>query len=279
MDDARKTVLVTGSTDGIGLATAIELARKDCYVIVHGRSSEKAESARRSVIESTANKQTAGVVADFSSLSAVRGMAEDVKSRFSRLDVLIANAGVVSPNRRETEDGYELTFGVNHLAHMLLTLDLLPLLRAASAPHVVVVSSMVHSGGEMDFGDLMMKQGYSAQAAYSRSKLANLLFTAALARRSEDENLRVNALHPGVISTKLLHQSFSGGAPVEQGAETPVYLALSEEVSDVSGAYFVEKEKRSPSPEAEDPKLQERLWEESIRLLSNAVGRVEEPRS
>ena len=259
-------MLVTGSTDGIGKAAAVELAKKGAAVIVHGRTEQKAEAARKEIAAASDNPGVEAVAGDFSSLSEVRRMAEAMRAHYDRLDVLINNAGVVSKTRMESADGYELTFAVNHLAPFLLTNLLLPLLKESAPTRIVVVSSMVHSGADLDLSDLQMERGYSAQAAYSRSKLANLLFSGALARRLSGSGVTVNALHPGVISTKLLHASFSGGSAPEDGAQTPVYLATSPDVANVSGRYFVNKTERAPSATAQDEELQERLWKISAEL-------------
>lgn len=265
---AESEILVTGSTDGIGKATARELARQGYRVIVHGRDSERAEAARRQVIESSGNKQVAAAVGDFAELDQVASLARDVQSRFASLRVLINNAGVVSNERRVTPDGNELTFQVNHLAPFLLTNLLLPLLKRNAPARIVNVSSMVHTSGTIDFGDLRMESGYRGYSAYSNSKLANVLFTLALARRLEGTNVTVNALHPGVISTKLLHATFSGGAPVETGSETPVYLAVSPEVEGVTGRYFKNRRSAKPARKARDEELQEHLWRVSEELTA-----------
>ncbi len=264
-------VLVTGSTDGIGKATAVELARRGCRVIVHGRDARKADAARRDVQEAAragaAVPQVSAAAADLASLPQVRRLAADILSRFERLDVLIHNAGVFIDRRRESEDGYELSFAANHLAPFLLTLLLLERIRSSAPARIVVVSSDAHYGAQIDFQDLQMTRGYDGYAAYSRSKLANVLFTYALARRLVGSAVSANALHPGVIATKLLHVRFSGGRPVEEGARTPVYLALSPEVEGVSGRYFSGgRPTRSAAP-TYDRQLQERLWRVSRELV------------
>jgi NAD(P)-dependent dehydrogenase (short-subunit alcohol dehydrogenase family) len=194
-------------------------------------------------------------------------MAATLRARFQRLEVLINNAGVFLQRRRESREGLELTLAVNHLAHFLLTLELLDLLKTGAPSRIVVVSSMTHSSGGLDLDDLQMHRGYDGYRAYSRSKLANLLFAYALARRLEGTGVTVNALHPGVIATKLLHASFSGGSPVETGAETPVYLATAPEIRGVSGRYFVGRREARSSPDSHDRDLQERLWSLSEKLV------------
>ena len=208
----KRSVLVTGSTDGIGLATAIALAREGAQVILHGRTREKADRARRVVLAAVPKAALESVSGDFSSLDEVRAMAVDVLGRFERLHVLINNAGIVTKRREESRDGFELTFAVNHLAPFLLTNILLDLITRSAPARIVNVSSSVHSGSRLDFDDLQMTRRFDGFGAYGRSKLANVLFTFALARRLKGTGVTANALHPGVIATKLLHVNFGGGA-------------------------------------------------------------------
>jgi len=208
----KRSVLVTGSTDGIGLATAIALAREGAQVILHGRTREKADRARRVVLAAVPKAALESVSGDFSSLDEVRAMAVDVLGRFERLHVLINNAGIVTKRREESRDGFELTFAVNHLAPFLLTNILLDLITRSAPARIVNVSSSVHSGSRLDFDDLQMTRRFDGFDAYGRSKLANVLFTFALARRLKGTGVTANALHPGVIATKLLHVNFGGGA-------------------------------------------------------------------
>jgi NAD(P)-dependent dehydrogenase (short-subunit alcohol dehydrogenase family) len=253
-------ILVTGSTDGIGMATALELVMRGATVIVHGRTKERAELALEKLARVSSGGRVVCVHGDFSSLAHVRSMADEIKRRFSRLNVLVNNAGMVSNIRRTSVDGYELTFAVNHLAAFLLTILLLDLILKSSPARIINVSSMVHSGASIDFDDIQMERGYSGMRAYSRSKLANILFTYALARRLLGTNVSVNALHPGVIDTKLLRTNYSGGLPPEEGAKTPVFLALSPQVDRVTGGYFVDRRQTRSSPLSYDEELQERLW-------------------
>lgn len=261
------TILVTGSSDGIGRETAAELARLGYYVIVHGRTAERAEAARRQVIERSGNKSVAAVVGDFARLAEVAAMARDVESRFPKLRVLINNAGIKADRYAETEDGFESTFQVNHLAPALLTRMLIPVLEQNAPARIVNVSSMTHASVKLNLEDLQMRRGFRGFEQYSHTKLMNLLFTKALAARLAPDRVTANALHPGVISTKLLHSTFSGGAPTGQGAKTPVYLATSEEVAGVTGRYYVDARKKRPSREAQNERAAERLWEVTDELL------------
>ena len=271
MSSAR--VLITGSTDGIGKATAIELAEQGMEVIVHGRTRERTSEAAQEVQGQVPGARVETAVADLASLEQVGALAADIEERFEGIDILINNAGGMTNTRRESEDGYELQFAVNHLAHFLLTNKLVDSMVENAPGRIINVSSMVHASGEIDFNDLQMRRGYNGYRAYAQSKLANVLFTYELARRLEGTGVTVNALHPGVISTKLLHVSFSGGGPVQEGAQTPVYLATASEISTTNGAYFSERRQVRSSSLSYDEQLAKRLWmvsEELTGLRSQA---------
>jgi NAD(P)-dependent dehydrogenase (short-subunit alcohol dehydrogenase family) len=264
-----KTVLVTGATDGIGQETARQLLARGLRVLVHGRSQAKAEQHARALAAGQPGAQALAVWGDLASMRQVVALAEQVAKLAPKLDVLLNNAGVFEKRRQLTEDGFERTMAVNHFAPYLLTRRLGPTVQAAPAGRIVVVASMAHSGGELALDDLTFARGYDGYGAYSASKLANILFTRSLAQRLEGTRVTVNSLHPGVIGTKLLRAGFGmGGAPVEEGARTSVYLATSDEVAGVSGKYFVGCREATPSREARDPALAEGLWRESESLLA-----------
>ncbi|MCW5621385.1 MAG: SDR family oxidoreductase [Burkholderiales bacterium] len=263
-----KTILVTGSTDGIGHETARQLLALGHLVLVHGRSETKA-SARAADLAQTTGGRTQAVWGDLSQMAQVVELAHQVHAHAPVLDVLIHNAGVYERERRLTADGFETTMAVNHFAPFLLTRHLLSSVAIAPAGRIVVVSSMTHQSARLPLDDLTFARRYDGYAAYSASKLANVLFTRALARRLTDSPVTVNALHPGVIDTKLLRAGFGArGASVEQGARTSVYLATSGQVDGVTGGYFVDARQTSPSKSAQDEVLGEALWRESERLLA-----------
>ena len=265
-----KIILVTGSTDGIGLATARELAERGCAVIVHGRNARRADAAVREIAAATGNRNVTAVAGDFGSLEEVRALAAQVLRTSPRLDVLVNNAGIAVRRRRTTKDGYESTFAVNHLAPFLLTNLLLDRLRDSAPARIVNVSSGVHTSGRIDFDDLQMEDGFDGWQAYANSKLANALFTCELARRLDPAAVTANFLHPGVIDTKLLHVNFGGGAPVADGARTPVHLALAPEVAGVSGCYFVNRRQTRPAAATGDTRLATDLWRVSSALTGLA---------
>ncbi len=265
-----KTILVTGSTDGIGKATAKALAEHGCEVIVHGRNDARARSAQRDLIDATGNPNIRVESADFSSLAQVRDLATRL-SKLPKLDVLINNAAIATNRRTLTEDGFESTFGINHLAPFLLTNLLLGLLQDSAPARIVNVSSGAHTSGHIDLNDLQMSRRFNGWDAYSNSKLANALFTSELSRRLDSNLVTANYLHPGVIDTKLLHVNFSGGSPVESGAETPVYLALAPEVARVTGRYFVDRRQASAATMVDDQRLAAELWRVSAELSGLAA--------
>jgi NAD(P)-dependent dehydrogenase (short-subunit alcohol dehydrogenase family) len=259
--------LVTGATEGIGKQTAIELAERGFFVIVHGRTEARAREAASAV----AKKNVDVCAADFASLSQVRAMAKDVAQRFPRIDVLLNNAGVFVNERKLTEDGFELTVGVNHFAHFVLTHALLDCLRASEQGRVVNVASGVHGGGEVDFDNLDLHDGFSGYAAYANSKLMNVLFSNELARRLQNTHITSNALHPGVIATKLLRTGFGGGgSSLSTGARTTVMVAADPSLAKTTGAYFSDAKKTTASAHARDPKLARAFYEKSCELTGTS---------
>ena len=270
-----RTVLVTGATDGIGQEMARELAARGARLLLHGRDVRRAEATRRYIAFSTGSDELEVVLADFQSLRQVRALAAEVQRRTDRLHVLVDNAGVWQARRHLTEDGLETTFQVNHLAPFLLTNLLLDLLLAAAPSRIVVVSSGVHQRAAVDLRDLQGARHYDGTAAYGLSKLGNLLFAYELARRLEGTGVTVNALHPGAVSTKLLHAGFrsSGGAAPVEGARTAVYLASSPEVAAVTGGYYADERPTTSSAASYDRELQGAFWQVSERLTGLAADR------
>ena len=274
------TVLVTGGTGGIGLATAEALAGLGARVGIVGRDPARGEAAAEGL------RVAGGVVdvftADLSAQREVRRLAGEVLAAYPRLDVLLHNAGGYWATRHTTEDGLERTFAVNHLAPFLLTHLLLERLRGSAPARVVTVSSGAHAVGRIDLDDLQGQRSYSGQRAYNQSKLANLLFTFELARRLEGSGVTANVLHPGVVRTNFGREDAKGWMrlllPVvrpmlkspQQGAETSVYLASSPEVEGVTGRYFVNRRSRESSTASRDTALAARLWERSAELTGVA---------
>jgi NAD(P)-dependent dehydrogenase (short-subunit alcohol dehydrogenase family) len=247
-----KSILVTGSTDGIGLETARQLKALGHRVILHGRNQQRLDSARKALdIED-------GLIADFSSLDEVKSMAFKAPA----LDVLVNNAGVYLKSRSLSKEGIESTLAINHFAPMLLTLSL-----SKVPSRIVTVASGVHHGGSLDLEDFTMARGFSPYGAYSASKLANVLFAARLARTPGYEKSLSFSLHPGVIDTKLLRLGFgAGGASLASGAKTSVLCSVGEGLEAYNGGYFSDSRPAS-SQAAQDIKKQEALWEASCSVL------------
>ena len=201
-----KTVVITGGNTGIGLETAVDLAKRNARVILACRSVERGEKAAVEVRKRSKSDNVVFVQLDLASLDSVRRFADTVLQREPRIDVLVNNAGIMAlPQRKETKEGFEMQFGVNHLGHFLLTNLLLDRIKEAPAGRIVNVSSVGHRRGKMDFDDLNSVRSYSAFGAYGRSKLANVLFTRSLAKRLalEGTNTTANSLHPGGVRTEL----------------------------------------------------------------------------
>ena len=267
-----KTALVTGSTDGIGRETALRLAELGAKVIVHGRSAARAIDAAKWIAGQLDVEEPAHVVADLSAISNVHRLAESVRELAAgKLDILVNNAGVYMSERRLSFDGFEMTFAVNHLAPFLLTNLLLPELGRANSARVATVASVAHTRGSIDWDDIQAEKSFDGYAAYARSKLCNVLFAFELAHRLNGSSIASNALHPGVITTKLLMQGFgSTGASVGEGAKTSVYVASSPDIEGVSGEYFSDEKKTRASEAARARINQTKLWEYSAELCGLA---------
>jgi NAD(P)-dependent dehydrogenase (short-subunit alcohol dehydrogenase family) len=291
MDDRReqrgamtgRICLITGATSGIGLVTARELAARGATVALVGRDEARARAAVEAIRQQTGNSEVDYLLADFSSQAAIRGLAEAFHRRYGALHVLVNNAGVLLWRRQETVDKLEMTFAVNHLAPFLLTNLLLDTLRASAPARVVTVASDAHTGATIPFDDLQQTQGnYQWLRVYGQSKLANIMFTYALARRLAGSGVTANALHPGVVATRIYRSQnrlFNFAAmrvmPVfalspEKGARTTIYLASSPEVASVSGQYFVKRRPKRSWKASYDEAMQERLWTVSEQLTGLA---------
>ncbi len=263
-----KTVLITGSTDGIGKQAAQELARMGARILLHGRNQERGEIAREEIIKSTGNHQVEFVMADLGSQEQVRDLAAQVHGLTDQINVLINNAGVDLTERQLTEDGYEMTFAVNYLAPFLLTNLLMDLIQNGKPSRIINVSSSVHVKARIDFENLQGEKSFIGWHAYTTTKLALVMFTKELAERLESSGITCNCLHPGAVDTKMLRARFPDfkGISLQAGAATSVYLASSPDVETISGEYFDACKIAPYSPLADDRELRKRLWELSERL-------------
>jgi len=199
---AERVAVVTGASSGIGLHTALGLARSGMRTVMTGRDRARTEAARRFVTEQSRSDRVEIAFGDFSRLAEVRRLADDLLSRCQRLDVLVNNIGLLSPKYRLSGDGFELTFAVNHLAPFLLTNLLLERIRASAPARIVTVASEAHRGNRIDIGNLSRAHDWTMMRAYGRSKLCNILFTRELARRLDPGEVVAICLHPGVVATR-----------------------------------------------------------------------------
>jgi len=275
---AGKTVLVTGGTGGIGRATAMGLAMMGAHLGITGRDRGRTEEAAAE-IRAASGGQVDVFVADLSSQSEVRGLADEVLQAYPRLDVLVNNVGGYWNTRHVTADGLERTFALNYLAPFLLTNLLLDRLKQSAPARVVTVASNAHTTGRIDFDDLQGERSYSGSRAYSQSKLGNVLFTYELARRLAASTVTANALHPGVVNTSFGAEDPGGvqrlfvpfvrpflKTPV-QGAATSIHLASSPDLGQVSGRYFANSKPKRSSKASYDQAAAARLWQVSAGLV------------
>jgi NAD(P)-dependent dehydrogenase (short-subunit alcohol dehydrogenase family) len=268
-----RTVLITGSTDGIGRATARALAAAGMKVVIHGRTKPKVDAALEQLMGELPGAELEGVSFDLGTQTGVRRGAAQILERVPALHVLINNAGIFASEREltGTDERIELTFAVNHLAGFLLT-ELLAerlIASATEAPsRVINVSSIAHTRGRIHLDDLTLAAAWTGYAAYAQSKLAQVMHAVSLAEKHDPTKLVAYSLHPGVIGTKLLRQGFGpvAGSPVESGAKTSVRLAGAISVDDPSGSYFSDGTATPPAQAARDAKSRAALWEASSRL-------------
>lgn len=272
-----KRVVITGATNGIGLAAAEELAKRGAQLAVVARSESRAREAVRLIKAAAPNGPEVDVLlADLASQASIRELADELLARYPSIQVLINNAGAYNAVRQMSPDGIELTWAVNHLAPFLLTTLLLDRLEASAPARIITTSSTAHHGRRVPFDDLNAEGSWSTRgfARYGETKLANILFTTELADRLGGTGVTANCFHPGVVSTgfnrnngalnnllMMILRPFSRSP--RKGAETLVWLADSAEVGDESGGYFVDKRRAVPSSAARDRDAARRLWDVS----------------
>lgn len=269
-----KIALVTGSNTGIGKATAEELAKAGLRVIMICRNKEQGEQARKEIIKNTGNDKVRLYIGDLSSISSIKNVVEEIKKDYQYLDILINNAGVVMQKRTLTEDGLEYQFAVNYLSQFLLINLLFDLLFKSLSARIINVSSQTYISADIDFNDLQSEKRYHPTGVYSNTKMMVIWLTYYLAERLKNSNITINCLHPGVIATNLLKDyrgipRTSGTASnknIKEGSETSIYLALSDEIKEITGKYFVDKRESRTSAESYDLNKAKKLWEISLKL-------------
>ncbi len=281
-----KTVLITGGNSGIGKETAVALAGAGATAVVTSRDPARGERAAADIRQRSGADVTV-MPLDLASFASIRAFAADFLQRYGRLDVLINNAGLILDRRTETEDGFETTFGVNHLGHFLLTGLLLDRIKASAPARIINVSSRAHRFARdgLDFDDLQSTKGYRGLRVYGRSKLANIYFTRELARRLEGSGVTVNAVHPGGVATGFARDGDVKGLygllvrlakpflrTPEKGAETSIHLATTPELDGITGKYFADCQEAETTPIAQDDDAARRLWTASEALIAGAGG-------
>lgn len=272
-----KTVVITGSTSGIGKVASEKLAAMGARMVLVARDKGRGEAALASLREIAPDVNHTIHYADLSRLAEMKRVAAAIAQAEPRIDVLINNAGALFGSRQETEDGMELTFATNHMAYFVMTHGLRERLLASAPARVVNVSSDAHKGKKLDFNDLQSARGYSGFQVYGRSKLCNILFTRELGRRWNGSGVTANCLHPGFVDTRFGDESggmLSLGVRLaknfaispEKGAATIVYLASSNEPANANGLYFYKCKPATPTREAQDDESARKLWQESESL-------------
>jgi retinol dehydrogenase 12 len=280
-----KTCLVTGATSGIGYETTRILAAAGAEVLGVGRDPERCARAETLLREATGGA-VRFLAADLSSQADVRALAARVAGGRERLDVLVNNAGTFTSKRRESPDGVEMQFAVNHLSGFLLTRELLPMLRAAPSARVIGISSGSHYAGRMHWDDVGLSKRYFGLAAYDQSKLAVVLFCSELARRlGKDSRISTYAADPGLVKTEIGRKGTGflvrlvwtlrarGGISAEESASWIAFLASDPGIQGMSGLYWKEGKPLQPSAVSRDLEEGSRLWELSERLVSGAADR------
>lgn len=266
-----KTILITGSTDGLGRNLAFRFAQKGATLILHGRNPEKGKQLIDDLRSETGNSNLYYYNADFASLEEVKQFSKEIIAHHQQLHILINNAaiggGPKDPRGREaSKNGLELRFALNYLSHFLLTENLLPLLKASAPAKVINVSSIGQS--PLDFNDMMMEKNYDSFTAYCRSKLAQIMHGFELADKLKDQNITVNSLHPATLmNTNMVHDFFGRvSTSVDEGADVVEYVAASSETENVTGAYFNQKQQAKANNQAYDKAARKKLWQISENL-------------
>ncbi|MHA1505353.1 MAG: SDR family oxidoreductase, partial [Candidatus Heimdallarchaeota archaeon] len=285
MDLSDKIVVFTGATSGLGKETARELAKINATLVIIARNKELAKQVKEEFVRETNNNKTEFIYGDLSSLKSVKTAAEKIRKKYPKIDVLINNAGLFSDKRVLSEDGYELTFAVDYLAHFFLVLLLIENLKAATPARIINVASDIHLFFGLKINDLQQEKRYRSFKAYAHAKSAMVLHTYELHNRLVELGVTVNAFHPGKVLTKQITENLPKIAiklsrnyiQPEVAAKALVHLASSDEFANVSGKYFQKFKMGKSSKQSYDVDLQKRLWDESLELIQAVFKDFESP--
>ena len=283
--------LISGATNGIGFYTAQEISKKNKTVIIIGKNPSKGQRCIKEIKKNTGNNDVHYINGDLSSQEEIKKISDLIKKKFPKIDVLINNAGIMYTKRIESVDGIEKTFAVNHLSYFLLTGLLLPMLSKSSKARIINVSSSVHNKAKLNFDDIEMKTKYDGSIAYRQSKLCNILFTYFLSNKLKEKNIMVNCLHPGFVDTgfgsnnvnnmkkflsklfkKILFKNEINSENVRLlpiiGAETSIYLALSNDLENITGKYYHKQKSLTSSDLTYNKSIQKKLWDLSEKYTN-----------
>jgi NAD(P)-dependent dehydrogenase (short-subunit alcohol dehydrogenase family) len=284
VDLHNSVILITGANSGIGKEAAVALARMGAITVITARDAAKGQAALDEIKQRSGSDTVEVMALDLADFVSIRAFSAQFHERFDRLDVLINNAGAILTDRQVTAQGFEATFGVNHLGHFLLTDLLLDRLESSAPSRVVNVASLAHryAHSGLDFSDLQSERGYQSMNVYGKSKLANVMFTTELARRLAGTGVTANCLHPGAVATGFGNADDTTGwerftmmlgrpffISAERGARTIVYLAAAPEVADKTGGYYVRSELHTASKAGRDDQAAKRLWEASEAMVAS----------
>lgn len=270
--------MITGANTGIGKETARDLAKRGARVILACRDVEKAEAARKELVEDSGNSNIVAKKMDLSDTKSIKEFAEIINTEEKQLNILINNAGIMMCPYLKTADGFEMQFGVNHLGHFLLTYLLLDLLKRSTPARIVNVASVAHTWGSICLDDINSEKSYAPRRAYGQSKLANILFTRSLAKRLKGTGVTTYSLHPGVVRSDLwrnLSKPIQAAVKIltpfskstTQGAQTSIYCSVEPQLERESGGYYSNCAPVICSREASDDEMAQKLWELSCQML------------
>lgn len=275
---SKKNCIITGSNSGIGKITAIELAKKGYEIAMLVRDSEKSRNAQKEIIEQSKNEDVKLFYVDMASLSSVNQVVEQIKQNYSKIDLLINNAGIFKREKIITADGFEMTIAVNYISLFSLTTQLLPLLENANEARIINLSSALYKRGQIFLDNKFSPQSdkFSGDKAYANSKLLVIYFTKELYRKLKNKSITANCVHPGVVATDVFREYPRWFASMmnaiitkpEKGAEPSIYLATSDDLKNTSGKYFNKLKQETTAEIANDMQLSEKIWDKTVELIS-----------